>query len=160
MISRDDRYDTISPRFCRHYRHPCGARLRRFPYTIAGVRWLLPPSQRRPIGRQPANGEAGGLPDAMLAVPIYPPWEAPKRIADSLHFSEESISAKRYNISSLSSLTDVHMRPNSFFVTHLSVLPTVTCQVHTVRCGSLFTPDKYIFIAICLHSLHFPYFYF
>ena len=49
----------------------CGVRLRISPYAIAGVWGQPPPSQQRPVGRQPANGEAGGLPEAMLAFTKY-----------------------------------------------------------------------------------------
>ncbi len=54
----------------------CGVRLRISPYAIAGVWGQPPPSQLPSAGRQPANGEAGGLPDAMLAVPLFAPGEA------------------------------------------------------------------------------------
>ncbi|SDB58841.1 Transposase DDE domain-containing protein, partial [Ruminococcaceae bacterium FB2012] len=46
------------------------------------------PSQLRPAGRQPANGEAGGLPDAMLAFTKHSLSEGLKRTAKITMLSE------------------------------------------------------------------------
>ena len=66
-----------------------GALFRISPYAIAGVWGQPPPSQLPSAGRQPANGEASGLPEAMLAFTKYPPCEAPERTAVFTRFSEQ-----------------------------------------------------------------------
>ena len=63
--------------------------LRFSPYAIAGVWGQPPPSQLPSAGRQPANGEASGLPEAMLAFTKYPTREAPERTAVFTRFSEQ-----------------------------------------------------------------------
>ena len=61
--------------------------------SISGVRGQPPPSQLPSAGRQLANGEADGLPEAMLAFTKSLLCESPKWTAVLTHFSDQYFSS-------------------------------------------------------------------